>query len=390
MTIEAVAQGATLANWRLNPWNRWAFRNVASIIPSARIAAAPGRAVPLPHAPRPLGSLSFTGPDGRQRTVDEMLRETVTDGFIVLKRGAIAYEWYEDGFDARTPHIIFSVSKSVSGLLAGNLVAGGRLDPEAPVTRYVPEAAGSAYGDCNVRHVLDMTVSIDFAEQYLDTTGAFARYRIATGWNPVSDPALDTDLHSFLTTLPRDRRPHGERFFYVSPNSDMLGWILERAGGKPFAQLLSEEIWQPMGAANDAYVTIDKKGAARSAGGICMSAHDAARLGELVRRDGEVDGRQVLPRAWLADLRENGDRQAWVAGGPSLLLPHGRYRSQWYMVGNDHAAYCAIGIHGQWIYIDPKAEMVIVKLSSQVLPVEDETDLLLLRSFQAIGRALAE
>jgi CubicO group peptidase (beta-lactamase class C family) len=317
-----------------------------------------------------------------------MLRETQTDGFVVLKNGAIAYEWYDAGFGPDTPHIVFSVSKSISALLAGNLVENGALDPNEPVTTYVAEAAGSTYGDCTVRHVLDMTVGIDFVESYLDTTGPFARYRVATGWNPVTDPALDVGLHNFLVTLKRDQRQHGERFYYVSPNSDMLGWIIERAGGKPFAQLLSEQIWQPMGAMTDAYITIDKKGAARSAGGICASTHDLARLGELVRRDGKIDGRQILSRAWLEDIRRNGDRAAWLASDGVKFLPDGRYRSQWYLVGDAHEAYCAVGIHGQWIYIDPKAEMVIVKLSSQVLPVEDHTDRLLLNSFGAIAQAL--
>ncbi|HWA49172.1 MAG TPA: serine hydrolase [Dongiaceae bacterium] len=381
--------GITLANWRQAPWNRQAFRNIAALLPVARIVGDPGRSTSLPRATLDLGAVTFAAPDGRRLSVADLLRETATDGFIVLRNGAIAYEWYEAGFGPDMPHIVFSVSKSISALLAGNLVENGTLDPDAPVTAYIPEAAGSAYGDCTVRHVLDMTVSIDFAEQYLDTTGAFARYRVATGWNPVTDPALDVGLHQFLVTLRRDRQRHGERFYYVSPNSDMLGWIIERAGGKPFAQLLSEQVWQPMGALTDAYVTIDKNGAARSAGGICASTHDLARLGELVRRGGKIDGRQILSHAWLDDIRRNGDRNAWLASDSAKFLPNGRYRSQWYLIGNAHESYCAIGIHGQWIYIDPKAEMVIVKLSSQALPVEDQTDRLLLSGFAAIGQALS-
>ncbi|HET6161954.1 MAG TPA: serine hydrolase [Dongiaceae bacterium] len=376
----------TLANWRLSPWNRWAFHHVSDILPVARIAASPAPDSSLSRAPYDLGGLSFEDADGQAWTIAELLPRTETDGFLVLQDGRIILEWYGNDLIATTPHIIFSISKSVTAILAGILAERGKLDPEAPVTRYVPEAAGSAYGDCSVRHVLDMTVNIVFEEGYLDATGAFARYRVATGWNPVSDPAMDSDLHSFLVTLPRGAGRHGERFHYVSPNSDMLGWIVERAAGASYAQLLSELIWKPMGAVTDAYVTIDRLGAARTAGGVCTSLHDLARFGEMMRNRGRAADRQVVPATWIDDILCNGDPAAWARGTMAQLLPHGRYRSKWYITGNDHGAYCAIGIHGQWLYVDPRAQLVIAKLSSQTLPVDDDIDRLLLKAFAAIGR----
>ncbi|MET1027159.1 MAG: serine hydrolase, partial [Dongiaceae bacterium] len=222
-------QQVTLENWRRPPFNSWAFHHVRQILPTANIRRGTDAAAPLPHNPRQFDGLSFRGPRGRDWTVDQMLTTSMTDGFVVLKRGQIAAECYANGQTAADPHIVFSVSKSITGTLAGILVENGQLDPDAPVTRYIPEAATSAYGDCTVRHVLDMTVSIDFVEDYLNVDGAFARYRDATGWNPVYDPARLNDLRSFLLTLPRGQHPHGDRFYYVSPNSDLLGWVLERA-----------------------------------------------------------------------------------------------------------------------------------------------------------------
>jgi CubicO group peptidase (beta-lactamase class C family) len=385
----AAAHGVTLANWRQAPWNCWAFHHVQHILPVARIAHDPARVAALPHTEAPLHDLEFVGPSSERWTLGRLLPETSTDGFLVLQRGRIVHEWYGNGLTPRDPHIVFSVSKSITGILAGILVERGQLDPAAPVTRYVPEAAGSVYGDCSVRHVLDMTVGIAFVEDYLDTTGDFARYRAATGWNPVGDPALAGDLRGFLLTLRRDENPHGAKFHYVSPNSDLLGWILERAGGAPYAQLLSELIWQPMGAESDAHVTVDRLGTARSAGGICVTLRDLARFGELVRNMGRVATRQVVPQAWIEDIRNNGDQRAWLATETAAkFLPAGRYRSQWYMIDNDSAAFCAIGIHGQWIYVDPAAEVVIAKLSSQPLPVQEATDRLLLAAFAAIAAAL--
>ncbi|HET6620895.1 MAG TPA: serine hydrolase [Dongiaceae bacterium] len=383
------AAGVTLANWRQAPWSCWAFHHVQELLPVTRIARDPAHPSGLSQKPRALGAVAFAAPGGVSWTIDRMLPHTSTDGFMVLHKGAVAFEWYGNGLTPADPHIVFSVSKSITGILAGILAERGQLDPDAPVIRYIPEAAGSAYGDCTVRHVLDMTVGIAFVEDYLAATGDFARYRAATGWNPVTDPALAGDVHSFLVTLRRDANPHGAAFHYVSPNSDLLGWILERAGGMPYARLLGELIWRPLGAEADAHVTVDRAGAARSAGGICTTLRDLARFGELVRNHGRAGGQQIVPRWWVEDILRNGDRRAWLATETAArFLPNGRYRSQWYMIGNDSGAYCAIGIHGQWIYIDPKAEMVIAKLSSQPLPLEDATDHLLLAAFAAIANAL--
>jgi CubicO group peptidase (beta-lactamase class C family) len=379
--------GATLANWRQPPFNRWSFRNVRQIVPSAAIsrAAIPSRMAG--HGGRPIDRIAFHGPDGAEWTIGSMLRSSFCDGFLVLRRGRIVAEWYDGGLRPETPYILFSVSKSLTGTLSGVLVEQGRLDPEAPVTRYIPEAAASAYGDCTVRHVLDMSVAIDFTEDYQET-GDFARYRVATGWNPGSGEATALDLRSFLITLKRARHPHGSAFHYVSPNSDLLGWILERASGMPYAQLMTEALWRPMGAEFDAYVTVDRLGAARAAGGICASLRDLGRFGELMRGRGLVDGRQVLPGWWIDDILTNGDPAIWHRSDMARLMPDGRYRSKWYVTGNERGAYAAAGIHGQWIYVDPAAEMVAVRLASQPLAVDEPTDRLVLAAFDALGRAL--
>jgi CubicO group peptidase (beta-lactamase class C family) len=379
---------ATLANWRQPPFNRWAFRHVREIVPSAPIPRG-GRRLRLGHAIEPLERLGFEAPDGRETTVAGMLADTSTDGMIVLHRGRIVFEAYEAGHDGHVPHIIFSVSKSLTALVAGILADRGLLDPDAPVTDYLPEAANSAYGDCTVRHVLDMTVSIAFEENYLDATGAFARYRETTGWNPVSDPARPQDLRSFLLTLGRGEQPHGETVHYVSPNTDLLGWILERASGLRFSDLMANLLWQPMGAESDAYVTVDRLGAPRTAGGICTTLRDLARVGEVMRCRGLANGRQVVPGWWIDDILRNGDPQAWAKSDTKALLPNGRYRSLWYLTGNEHGAFYAFGIHGQWIYVDPPSGVVVAKQSSWPDPLDDTLERLHLAGFDALARALA-
>ncbi len=169
----------------------------------------------------------------------EVLEATATRGLVVLQGGRLVAEQYGQGYDGKTPHILFSVSKSLTGAMAGILVDQGVLDPESLAVKYVPEVANSAYGDCKLRHVLDMTVSSSFSEEYIDLSGDYGRYRRATLWEPALPGEDPGTLHGMLATLARAQGPHGEVFNYISPNSDFLGWVVERASGQDFGRLFS-------------------------------------------------------------------------------------------------------------------------------------------------------
>ena len=382
----------TLANWLTPPFNRWSFQHVREVVPTAGILRGEGPASVLRRSERALDRIAFASPAGGKTSgemnIGRMIADTYTDGFLVLHRGRIVAEQYDNHLKPASRHIVFSVSKSITATLAGVLVNSGALDPDSPVTRYIPEVASSAYGDATVRHVLDMSVSVNFVEDYLDKTGDYARYRDSTAWKPPADPNNLADLRSFLATMKRGDEPHGARFHYVSPNSDLLGWILERASGRRYAELMTELLWQPMGAEFDADIAVERKGAARAAGGISAALRDLGRFGEMMRCRGMAGGRQVIPAWWVDDIRTHGDPVAWKKGELAPVLPIARYRSKWYSVANDHEAFCAIGIHGQWIYVDPVADVVIVKVSSQPLAVDEHMDRLCLVGFDAICRSL--
>lgn len=383
-----VADQVTLANWRIEPFNRWSFSHVSEIVPSAIIANNPGAVLPLSAQARDFNGIAGQTADGRRVTVAAMLAETYTDGFLVLHKGRIATESYAGALNRARPHVIFSVSKSVTGSLAGTLVTRGELDPDAPVTQYLPEVAKSAYGDATVRHVLDMTVAIDFAEEYLNPESDFMRYRRASGWNPPRPGEDPGDLRSFLAGLKRGSGDHGHAFKYVSVNSDLLGWILERAAGRPMADLLSERIWAPMGAEQPAYITVDRLGAPRNAGGISGALRDLGRFGEMMRLGGKLNGNAVIPGAWVDDILTKGDKGAWARGDMQQFNPGGSYRSKWYVLDHGREQFCAVGIHGQWIFIDRRAETVIVKVSSQPLPVDEPMDRAVVTGLKAIAAEL--
>jgi CubicO group peptidase (beta-lactamase class C family) len=358
---------ATLANWRNPPFSRWAFQHVREIVPSADIPNDPERVAKLPAAPVALG-------------VEDLLEKTDTDALVVLHRGRLVYERYAHGMGPATPHIFMSVSKSMLGLLAGILAERRVLEPQRLVTDVLPELAGTAYEGATVRHLLDMRAGVAFAEDYLATSGPIVEYRKSTGWNPLSPGDAPSDLHSFFSRLKDRDGEHQGRFHYVSPNTDLLGWVIERAAGRGYADLLSELLWQPVGAERSAYITVDRLGAPRCAGGVCAAARDLARVGQAM-----VEGR-VIPADWIDDIAANGDPKAWERGVYAAMLRRGtHYRTKWYVYDGLLTGW---GIHGQHIAVDRRRGIVVAKFSSQALPVDEARFALTLQLFSDIRNRL--
>ena len=377
----------TLENWRTPPFNRWAFQHLSELVPCAAIWRGDGPVTALPRATRDLSGIAFTGSKGGRTTFAQFLDRNQTDGICVLHRGHIVMEHYRNGMQAHRPHMLMSISKSITALVTGILVERGVLDTDRGITHLVPEADGSAFGDCTLQHILDMTVGVEFEEEYLADDGLIVEYRDVSGWNAPTASPWPGALRSWMTTL-RKKGEHGAAFHYVSPCSDMLGWVVERATGRPFAETVSELLWRPMGAEFDALVSVDRLGAPRSAGGICVTLRDLARVGQTMLDNGQADGRQVVPAAWVADSRFNADRAAWAAGEMAETNPGGAYRNKWWIMGNTHGCYAGIGVFGQYLWVDPTADLVIAKFSSQPLPVDDDIDADTARCFLALGQAL--
>jgi CubicO group peptidase (beta-lactamase class C family) len=362
----------TLANWRTAPFNRWAFHHVRELIPSADIPNDPASVLELPASPADLGPLRIERDAGPPMTFDRFLDETGTDGLVVLRGGRIVCERYANGMTAESPHILMSVSKSLLGLLAGVLVGRGVLTPERDVAAVVPEVGATAYRGATVRHLLDMRAGVRFDEDYLATSGPIIEYRKAGNWNPVEPGDPPADLRSFYRHLTESTGPHGGPLAYVSPNTDLLGWVIERATGARYADLMAELFWKPLGAERSAYVTVDRLGAPRCAGGVCTTVRDLARVGQLLVEGGARGGRQIVPERWVDDLVEGGDAAAWKAGNLATYFPGLaiRYRSQWYVREGPTPLLFGLGIHGQNVFVDRRRGIVIAKVSSQALPLD--------------------
>ncbi|MFC0282186.1 serine hydrolase domain-containing protein [Camelimonas abortus] len=369
------------------PQIRWSFSHMRELLPTRNVphASTPRE---LPVALRDdLDSLAFRAMDGREMTWKDMLANTYADSIIVLHDGKVVYEKYFGAAKPELPHQAMSVTKSVIGTLAAVLAAEGRLDPQAPVTKYVPELKDSAYGDATVRDVMDMRVGVDYTENYQDPQSSVWDYARAGGLIP-RPPGYTgpDDFAAFLQRLKKQGQ-HGASFSYKTANAEALTWIVRRAAGKSIAELVRERIWEPIGAGSDAYFLIDPAGQESGGGGFNATLRDLARFGELMRNDGRVGDRQVIPASVVADIRKGGDRAAFAAAGYKTL-PGWSYRDMWWVTGNADGAFMARGIHGQSLYVDPAAKMVIVRFASHPVASNTFNDPLTLPAFAAMAERL--
>lgn len=381
-----------IASWDKGPDNRWAFQHISEFLHVANISRGSGSSTALEPAFADLSGLEFTDAEGGTLTVSEMLVRTYTDGFIVLKDGELVFERYYNGMTPDTRHLLMSVSKSVTGMLAGVLVNDGRLDPTAQVVDYIPELqAAPGFREASVRQVLDMTTSIIFKEDYADPDAEVVAHEASSAWRGASAPFASEGVYAFAKTIEKEpSRPHGQQFHYASINTDVLGWLIERASGQRFADFFSDAIWSKLGADHDGQITVDYKGSAAANGGFVLTLRDLARFAQMVLDDGYYNGQQIVSSGWIDDTRFNGDNSAWQPTSYSEIWADGFYRNQWYATRDDHGSFFAVGVNGQHIWINPTTRTAIVKFSSLPVSADKENILLGWFAMDAISRSFED
>jgi CubicO group peptidase (beta-lactamase class C family) len=371
------------------PGTRWSFNHIRELVPTANVWRGEGPIVPLPRAPRDLDKIPITTLDGREITFADVPALTYADGLLVMHKGAIVYEKYFGEGAPHRPHLAFSVTKSFVGTLAATLAAQGKLDADALISRYVPELKDTAYGDATVRQVMDMTNGVKFSENYSDPKAEVFDYARAGGMLPQPHGyAGPKTFYEFLLTLKKEGE-HDDAFAYKTANTEVLAWVVRRVSGQSMADLLSSEIWQKLGAENDAYFMVDSIGTESGGGGLATTLRDLARFGEMIRNKGRFNGQQVVPAEAVADIQKSGDKGKFAKAGYKLLAGWA-YRNMWWMTNNANGAFAARGIHGQAIYIDPKAEMVIVRYASHPAAANVANDPVTLPFYAAVAKALGE
>ncbi|MBD8906174.1 serine hydrolase domain-containing protein [Methylorubrum zatmanii] len=339
---------------------------VGSWFPS-RVVQAPTKARELPFRSRPI--LDRVVWKGKTIPLGTVLDATHTNAFLVAQDGVLIHEWYRSGRDEATLFPSWSVAKSIVSLLVGSAVARGKLSETDKVSMLLPELRHpGVFSQITVRNLLDMTSGIAVPENYDPShplTGTAGMY-------------LTRDITAFVRDNAHLAFKPGSEGRYRSIDTEVLGLILARVEGKPLADLLSERIWKPIGAQADATWNLDRPGGVEKA--FCCinaTARDFARLGLLVADQGRAGEARIVPMRWIERISTPARRS--VDGW--------RYSAQWWHAPDgDEDDISAIGVYGQYVYVNRNTGTVIVKLSDHGAE-QDETDTLAV--MQAIAADLA-
>lgn len=325
--------------------NALTFHNMDEIF-TTRTVARSGQVWLLPRADR---AMNFTyRHEGHEYAPEQFLERTYTNALLVIKDGRIVTEIYRNHTNDATRFIGWSMTKSIVSLLIGCAVQEGRIKSiDEPVARYLPELREGGYAGVTIRQVLQMRSGVDYEERY-----DFANPGIAARNH---EQALVTNVVRFVDTARTIRRAHrpGEVWQYKTIDTAVLGWLLERVTGSTLASYAAQRLWEPLGAERDAFFIMDgEPGTGRefSGAGFNATLRDFARIGLMMLGEGKANGRQIVPSDWVRDSTR-------ASGGPGP-----GYGYQWW-IGPDAKSYQALGLQGQYIYVNPEAHTVIVKLS---------------------------
>lgn len=379
------------SNYFSFPKLRWSVCHMRELLPTKEISRGIEAPVPLSYLPpdeleaesRGIDAVTFHPMDSDETlTWKASLSVNYTDGMLILHKGRVVYERYSGCLTEDGKHDAMSMTKSLTGLLAQIMVSEGTLDEHALVADIIPEIGSSAFANATVRQVMDMTTGIHYTEDYGDPHSDIWAYGAAT--NPLPKPEGYHGPDGFFEFLQqvKPEGKHGEAFHYKTVNADMVGWIISRQSGKSVTDLASELLWRPMGAEQDAYMQVDSKGVPYAGGGLNAGLRDLGRIGLLLLNEGVINDKRLFPADVSRHIRAGGD-PAKFGGYPTLK--GASYTSLWWVYNNKNGAYAARGVYGQTIYVDPTAEMVLVRFASFPKPQNPLIDPTSLPAFQAVA-----
>ncbi len=337
-----------LARWRMldGDINTIMFRSMDSLFPTRTVA----RAGPVWRLPRADHTLNFTYEfKGTSYTPEQFLDRTYTNAMLVMRDGKIVSEIYRNNTNERTRFIGWSMTKSITAILIGCALNEGRITSlDDQVTTYLPELKGGGYDGATVRQIMQMRSGVDYEERYdFANPGTAASNHIA---------ALVKNVARFADVARTVKRAHapGEVFQYKTLDTAVLGWLVERvSGGSNVAAYTAQRLWEPLGAESDGFYIMDGQpgiGREFSGAGFNATLRDYARIGQLMLDGGVANGHRIVSEEWVKETTNSG------------TSPRGSYGLQWWLMGED-MAYAAIGLQGQYIYVNPGTRTVVVKLS---------------------------
>jgi CubicO group peptidase (beta-lactamase class C family) len=315
---------------------------------------------------------------GQNYKMEELLRKTETTGIIVVKNDLVIYEKYFQGNSALDKNTSWSMAKSFTSALVGIAISEGYIHSiNDPISKYLPELATSGYHNVPIKHILQMSSGVRFAENYDDTSSDINNLlpQLFLYMQPIKKVVLN---------FPSEY-PSGKKFNYISLDTQVLGLLIERVTGQSISSYFQTKLWQPIGAESDALWLTDNHNTELTFCCLNATLHDYAKFGLLYLHQGYFNGKQIVPQAWVKESTAP-DSSHLQVGFTSEEYGKWGYQYQWWIPTGSNGDYSAVGVLGQYLYVNPKENLVIVKTSSAWTKPQDDDEAIAL--FRAIAKEL--
>lgn len=349
---------------------------------------APTKTIPASGTVNELGKqphalpLTFTY-KGEERDMENFLKDSSTTALVVIKDNNLTFENYYQGTGEFDHRISWSMAKSYLSALFGIAVEEGHIkDLNAPVTDYVPSLKDSGYDGVSIKNVLQMSSGVYFNEDYGDFNSDINRFGRVM--------ALGGSFDDFAASLTSERE-QGTFMHYVSIDTHVIGMVLRAATGKTIEEYFQEKLWSKLNTERDAIYITDTTGEPMVLGGLNIITRDYARMGMLYRDGGRLNGEQIVPAQWIEDSITP-DAPHLFPGKRDTSKTNFGYGYQWWLPENPDQEFLAIGIYGQYIYINRKHNVVIAKNSAHIDFMENdyESKDIAVAAFRSIAKSLSD
>ncbi|MBT4519349.1 MAG: serine hydrolase [Halieaceae bacterium] len=369
----------TFKNYRSYPYSKWAFHNIGAPLNILTIPRE-GNITELVQKEDPkLGQLELTDGFGNISTIEQILASTDTDGIVVLRDNKLLFERYYGDMNRHDHHIWFSATKSLVSTAIGILVEDDMIKLSDSPADYIPELKGSGFERTTIQNVLNHSSAIDFKENYTDINSDFLKYygpALNLAYIPGGRDAQpeSTDIYGVYDFLAKFIREDatlqpGDEFDYNSTNADVIGWLVARVAGMPLHDFIQEKIWSKLGPEHDALIAVDRAFMPVATGGMSTTLRDAALFGQMILNRGRVDDKQVIPARWVDQSLAVSEKDKQKMKNNTKYQDNSwtAYKNMWWIINQSKGEYAAVGVHGQVIYINRSANVVVAYFSSQAV-----------------------
>ncbi|EMY5504331.1 beta-lactamase family protein [Bacillus wiedmannii] len=356
----------TKKNWLDDPYLRWSYTHMKEFTLINEVNNNPDHVSHFSTTSQNLDDFAVERRFGNTTPLKKLLDDNKTDAFVVVHNGQLVYERYFNGYNESEPHGMASLAKVFTGAIIQSLAEENRIDLEKTADAYIKELKNTPFGNATLQQLMDMQVSVEYPTH---------------GYEHPALENQDAQLYLASNILPRGKNydgpmkiydmlreaeetaPPGSDFSYDNGSAETLAWVIRTITGKSLAENVSEQIWSQIGMEENAYYVTDETKIEQASAGLNATARDMARFGQLLLNNGEYNGKQILPSSITEDIKNV--QEGELAFGPGASIS---YHNQWWIPHNEQSAFEVLGSYGQTLYIDPKANMVIVHFSSNATP----------------------